>query len=182
MTKSTRLLVTLSATGALLALPVATQADPGKSQGKSQGKTKSQKGAAKRCAKTPSVGYSVSGTFVSSTPDDPATPANEGTITFTVTGANSHARNSGEIADQDATKKGVQVAGATYTIGGADPFTLKLEGYEGADTVSPGDEVHATGKVARTKKKCAAAGTSTADRYGAVDIRRVTISDRDPDA
>jgi hypothetical protein len=178
MTKSTRLLVTLSATGALLALPVATHADPGKSQGKA----KSQKGASKRCAKTPSVGYSVRGTLVSATADDPATPANEGSITFTVTGANKHARSSGEIADQDATKKGVQVAGATYTIGAADPFTLRLEGYEAPDTVSPGDEVHASGKVARTKSKCAAEGTSTADRYGAVDIRRVTISDRDPDA
>ena len=179
MHKTTRLLVTLTATGALLALPVASQADPGKGKGK--GQTKSQQGASKRCAKTPKVGYSVSGTLVSLTGDDPATPANEGTVTITVTGANAHARNSGEIADQNATAKGVQVAGATYTVPTTDAYTLTLEGYEGADTPSAGDEVHITGKIPVTKKKCAPSGTSTADRYGAPDVRRVTVADRDPD-
>ena len=176
----TRLLVTLATTGALLALPVASQADQGK--GKSKAQTKSQKGAAKRCAKTPKVGYNVSGTLVSLTADNPATPANEGTVTITVTGANAHARNSGEIADQNATAKGVQVAGATYTVPTTDAYTLTLDGYEGADTPSAGDAVTISGKVAVTKKKCAASGTSTADRYATPDVRRVTVSDRDPDA
>ena len=54
----------------------------------------------------------VAGTLVSVTPDDPATAASEATVTLTVTNANSHARRSGDIADQDAVKKGVQVKGA----------------------------------------------------------------------
>jgi hypothetical protein len=41
--------------------------------------------------------------------------------------------------------------------------------------------VKVSGRIARTKKRCAAEGTSTADRYAAPDVRRVTISDRDAD-
>lgn len=44
-----------------------------------------------------------------------------------------------------------------------------------------GDKVKVSGKIVLTKKKCATAGMSTADRYGAVDVRKVTISDRDLD-
>lgn len=165
MRSITRTFIAVAAAGALLALPAAGLADQGKSQGKGQGKTK-------RCAKAQKVGYSVSGTYVSHTAN---------TVTFTVTGANSHARNSGEIADQNASEPGVQVAGAQYTVPASDAFTLNLEGYEGADTPSAGDEVHLNGKITRTKKKCAAAGTSTADRYGAVDVRKVTVTDRDAD-
>ena len=77
--------------------------------------------------------YSVSGTFVSA-------DAAAGTMTMTVTGANRHARNSGEIADQNATKKGVQVKGATMVIAAApDAFVLKLNGYEAPDTPSAGE-------------------------------------------
>ena len=103
-------------------------------------------------------------------------------MTLTVTNANGHARKSGEIADQDPNQEGVQVAGATYTVSGAtDPFTLELNGYEGADTPSAGDAVKVNGKIPRTKKKCADEGTSVADRYGAPDVRKVTLTDSDPD-
>ena len=181
MNKTSRLIVTLATAGSILALPVAVQADPGKSNGK--GHTKSSKGAAKRCAKTQKVGFNVQGTLVSVVADDPATPlVNERTVTITVTGANSHARNSGELADQDAAAEGVQVTGATYTVPSTDAYELNLNGYEAPDTMSPGDAVNVSGKVARTKKKCAAAGTSTADRYGTVDVRKVTVTDSDPDA
>lgn len=171
MRRTTRIVTAAVAAGSLLAMPVVAPADPGKGKGKT-----------KRCAKTPKVGYSVTGTFVSAVADNPLTPAHEGTMTITVTGANSHARKSGEIADQNASAEGVQVAGATYTVPSTDRFTLTLVGYEGADTPSPGDAVQISGKILRTKHKCAPAGTSLADRYGAVDVRKVTVTDSDPDA
>ena len=160
MLKTVRMFATLAVAGALLALPATALAAPG-----GQGQTKS-------CAKAPKVGYQVAGTFVSST----AT-----TVTLTVTQANSHARKSGEIADQDAATEGVQVAGATYTVPASDAFVLKLNGYEGADTPSAGDRVKVSGRIARTKTRCAPDGTSTADRYAAPDVRRVTIWDLDAD-
>jgi len=157
MLKKTKCLVLLIAAGALLALPATGGANG--------------QGAGKRCEKTPKVGYTVSGTLVSMTADS---------VTITVTEANGHATKSGEIADQDAGTEGVQVAGATYTVSG-DPYKLVLEGFSGADTPSPGDAVQVIGKVARTKKKCAPEGTSVADRYATPDVRKVVITDSDPD-
>jgi hypothetical protein len=136
--------------------------------------------ANKRCNKTPKVGYTVSGTLVSLTADDPNSEAFEGSVTITVTEANGHATNSGEIADQDGATEGTQVAGATYAVSG-DSYKLVLEEYEGADTPSPGDAVQIIGKVARTKKKCAPDGTSVQDRYATPDIRKVVVTDSDPD-
>ena len=170
MLKTVRSIAVLAAAGALLAVPATASAAPG-----GQGKAKS-------CKKTPSVGYQVAGTLVSVTQNDPATPANEATVTLTVTNANSHARKSGEITDQDPAAEGVQVAGATYTVPTTEAFVLKLNGYEGTDTPSLGDRVKVSGRIAWTKKRCAAEGASTDVRYAAPDIRRVTISDRDPDA
>jgi hypothetical protein len=170
MLKTVRTIATLAVAGALLAVPATALAAPG-----GQGKAKS-------CAKTPKVGYHVKGTLVSMVADNPATTdAFEGTVTITVTSANSHARKSGEIADQDAGTEGVQVAGATYTVPATDAFELRLHDYEGADTPSPGDLVKVSGRIARTKSRCAPEGTSTADRYGAPDVRRVSIWDNDPD-
>ena len=169
------------AAGALLALPASGVAAKPAGAGKPAGKGKPAGTAAKGCAKTHSVGYMVAGTLVSVTPDDPATPANEATVTITVTNANSHARKSGDIADQDAVKKGVQVKGATYTVAAGDAYKLRLNGYVAPDTPSVGDKVHVTGRVPLTRKRCAPDGTSVADRYGTVDVKRVTIGDRDPD-
>ena len=45
-----------------------------------------------------------------------------------------------------------------------------------------GDRVSVSGRIAVTKKHCAATGTTTADRYAAPDVKTVTISDRDADA
>lgn len=187
MRLNARMLMSTSAVGALLALPAAGLAHPGKGPGQGQDKTQTEathngKGHSKRCAKTQKVGYSVRGTLVSVTADNPATPANEGTVALTVTGANIHARNSGEIADQNAALPGVQVVGATYTVPATDAFVLKLRGYEAPDTPSVGDVVHVSGKIARSKKKCVPAGTSAADRYATPDVRRVAITDSDPDA
>lgn len=163
MLKTVRTIGTLAAAGALLAVPGTALAAPG-------GQSK-----AKNCEKSHSVGYQVSGTLADVAGDNPATPAFEGPVKLTVTSANSHARNSGEIADEDAITEGVQI---TVPAGA---FALKLTGYEGTDTPSVGDKVKVSGRIARTKKRCALAGTSTADRYAAPVIRRVTISDRDLD-
>ena len=172
--KTIRTISTLVAAAALLAVPATAVAAKG-GQGKSQGKAKS-------CAKAPKVGYHVKGTLVSMTADEPATTdVFEGTVTITVTSANSHARKSGDIVDQDAGTDGVQVAGATYTVPATDAFLLALHDYEGADTPSAGDLVMVSGRIPRTKSRCAPEGTSLADRYGTADVRRVSIWDNDPD-
>jgi hypothetical protein len=173
MLKTGRTIATLALAAALLAVPATALAAKG-GQGKSQGKAKS-------CAKAPKVGYHVKGTLVSITADDPLTEASEATVTITVTSANSHARKSGDIADQDATTDGIQVAGATYTVPAGDAYLLRLHGFEGADTPSPGDTVKIGGRIPRTKARCAAEGTSLADRYGTADVRTVSIWDVDAD-
>jgi len=162
--------IAVVAAGAVLAAPVTGVA------------AKDNKGKAKGCAKATVLGYQVSGTLVGATADNPATPASEASVTIKVTSANSHARNSGEIADQNPAKKGVQVKGATYTVPAGDAFVVRVHGYEGTDTASVGDRVKISGKIARVKKSCAPAGTSLADRYLPPDVRTVTLSDRDPDA
>ena len=173
MLTNTKSFGALVAAGALLAVPATgSAAEKDAAHGKG-------KGPSKRCAKTAKVGFSVGGTLVSFTADDAATAADEATVTLRVTSANKHARVSGELADQDTRKAGVQVEGATYTIAaGADAFSVRLEA---GTTPTAGDKVKVNGKVAVTKKTCAAAGTSLADRYAAPDVRTVTISGRDAD-
>ncbi len=162
--KHARMLGSLVAAGALLAAPAAGLA--------AKPAAKTPKPNSCKAVKAPFV---VSGTFVSA---DVAA----GTITMTVTGANRHARHSGELADQSATKKGIQVKGATMVLSATpDTFVLKSNGYEAPDTPSAGDKVKVRGTVALTKKRCAPANTSTADRYGAVDLKTVTLTDRDAD-
>lgn len=152
MPKTVRTLGTLAIAVALLAVPATAVAAKG-----GQGKAKS-------CKTTPKVGYHVKGTLVTFAPN---------TVTITVTSANSHARKSGEIADP--------VVGATYTVPASDAFELKLHGFEGADTPSAGDTVKVSGRIPRTKSRCAAEGATTADRYLAPDVRRVSIWDVDAD-
>jgi hypothetical protein len=179
--KHTRTVASLIAAGAVLAAPAAALAAKHDDHAKNQNKPHNNHAA--NCAKTHNAGFALNGTLVAFTADDIATPANEATVTLTVTAANRHARNSGDIADQDAAKPGVQAAGATFTVAAAtDPFNLRLKHYQGTDTPSVGDKVKVRGRIAKTSRKCAPAGTSIADRLGAIDVRKVTISDRDPDA
>jgi len=176
MLKHTSTLAALVTSGALLAIPAGGVAANGNGNGNGNGSTHS-------CQHAKKVGYSVRGTLVSYTADDvTTTDVNEAAVTMTVTGANAHARRSGELADQDLVKPGMQVKNASYTVTASDdPFTVKLNGYEGADTPSSGDKVKVNGRIPQTKKKCAPEGTSVADRYGEPNIKKVTISDRDPD-
>ena len=133
------------------------------------------------CAVTPIKAYWVEGTLVSLSADDPATGGFEGAVTVIVTDANRHARDSGELADQDASEPGVQVEGSAYTVSG-DPYVLTLRQYESPDTPSAGDPVRISGTIPLVDADCTAAGTSLADRYGSPDIAEVTITDADLDA
>jgi hypothetical protein len=171
--KTVSRIVALAAVAALAAAPASAIAAKG-GQGKAQGKTKS-------CSKTATRGFQVTGTLVSATMDDPATTeASEASVTLVVTAANRHARNSGELADQDPDRKGVQVVGATYTVPAGDAYVSKL-GDDGALVPAPGDRVKVKGRLALTKKRCAPDGTSTADRYATPDVTRVTISRPEPE-
>jgi len=157
-----------SAALALLAAPMGAEAKP-----------KPNKNAGGCKHPTVKKGFVVKGTLVSFTADNPATQADEESVTLTVTKANRHARVSGELADQDPAKPGVQVKGSTFSADGADPngFKVKLVGYESGETPASGDKVKLVGKISVTKAKCAPAGTSTADRYGDVNVRKVKIKD-----
>jgi hypothetical protein len=160
---------------ALLAFPATGLAKKGEhgKHGK-HGKHANQK--AKSCAKLHTVGYQVGGTLVSMTADDPATTdTSEATVTLTVTSANSHARNSGELEDQNADRKGNQVKGATYTIPAGDAFVMKL-GDDGALVPAAGDRVKVKGRIAVTKKRCAAEGATADDRFATPDVTRVKVS------
>jgi hypothetical protein len=172
-----RLLTVLVAGGALLVAPTVGQAHhkPGHPGGPKGGPDKSQ-----RCKSATNVGFVVRGTLTSFTADNPTTAANEATASVTVTGANRHARNSGELADTDAATPGTQVQGGAFTVSaGTDSFGVQLADFEAGEAPAAGDQVTIIGKVERTKAKCAAAGTSVADLYGKVNIRKVVIHDAD---
>lgn len=170
--KIARNILALALAAALLAVPATALGAKG-GQGKSK---KGGQGKAKSCAKTKTVGFQVGGTLVSVTADDSATTdASEATVTLTVTSANSHARNSGELADMDADRKGVQAKGATYTVPAGDAFELML-GDDGTAVPAAGDRVKVKGRIAVAKKRCAAEGTSADDRHATPDVTRVKIS------
>jgi len=173
MLKIMRTIVAVAVAAALVAVPATALAAKG-GQGKSKGKAKS-------CAKTGTRGFQLTGTLVSLTADDPATTdSSEATVTLTVTAANRHARNSGELEDQDPDRKGVQVVGATYTVPAGDAYVLML-GDDGALVPSAGDRVKVKGRVALTRKRCATDGARAAERYTEVDVTRVKVSHPEPE-
>jgi hypothetical protein len=186
LNRNIRLLTMLVASVALLAIPAVGQAHhrPGHTQGPESrennghhnGKNKSH--GCKKPAKN--VGFVVRGTLTTFTADVEGTPANEASVSITVTGANRHARNSGELQDTDPAKPGTQVKGGQYTAtASTDPFTVKLVDFGAGETPAAGDAVKIIGKIARTKARCAPDGTSLADRYGDVNVRKVVIHDAD---
>ena len=180
MLKTIRVIAALAVAAALVVVPAtALAAKGGKGKGKSHSKAQ---GKAKNCAKTGTRGFQLTGTLVSMTADDPlTTDASEATLTLTVTAANRHARNSGELEDQNADRKGMQVVGATYTVPAGDAFVLML-GDDGTAVPSEGDRVKVKGRIAFTKQRCAAEGATTADQYATPDVTRVKISDPEPEA
>jgi hypothetical protein len=168
--KTARTIVALALAAALVAVPSTALAAKG---GHGKGKAKS-------CAKTHTRGFQLTGTLVSLTADDlSTTDTSEATLTLTVTAANSHARNSGELEDQNADRKGVQVVGATYTLPAGDAFVLQL-GDDGALVPAAGDRVKVKGRIALTQKRCAAEGAAAADRYDTPDVTRVKVSHPEP--
>jgi hypothetical protein len=164
--KTARTIAALALAAALVAVPSSALAAKG---GHGKGKAKS-------CAKALTRGFQLTGTLVSMTADDATTTdASEATLTLTVTAANSHARNSGELEDQNADRKGMQVVGATYTVPAGDAFALRL-GDDGALVPAAGDRVKVKGRIAVTKKRCAEQAATAADRYATPDVTRVTVS------
>ena len=179
MLKTIRTIAALAVATALVVVPATALAANG-GHGKGKGHAKAQ-GKAKSCAKTMTRGFQLTGTLVSMTADDAATTdSSEATVTLIVTAANRHARNSGELEDQNADRKGMQVVGATYTVPAGDAFVLML-GDDGAAVPSEGDRVKVKGRIAVMKKRCAAEGASAADRYATPDVTRVKISDPAPE-
>jgi hypothetical protein len=154
--KMTRTLAALGALGVLVAVPITADAKQGSNHSCSH----------------PSVtrAFVVTGTLVSW----------DGTnLEITVKSANRHARNSGEIADQDASKKGVQVKGATYSITlASDTFKTSQSDYEAGEQPSAGDKVRIIGRIAITKSRCATDET-LAERSAAPNVKRVKFIDAD---
>jgi hypothetical protein len=178
MNRTIRVLALLVAAIALLAAPTLGQAHhkPGHTKGPKNGQNKSQ--SCKKPAKR--VGFVVRGTLTSFTADVAGTPANEASVSITVTGASRHARNSGELQDMDPATPGTQVQGGPYTASAStDPFTVRLVDYEAGESPAAGDRVRIIGKINRTKARCAPDGTSLADRYGDENVRKVVIHDAD---
>ena len=168
MFKRIQILALLVAAGALLAVPAIGQAahKPGHTPG------------GKRCKKpTVNKAFVVKGTWVSYTADNPATPANEGTVTITVTKANKHARVSGDLTDANPALAGTQYTVPTTDAGG---FKVTLSEYEAGESPGANDRVRISGKVAVTKKRCATAEQDTvAERYGAVNVKKVAFTEVD---
>jgi hypothetical protein len=183
------MLAMLLAALALLVAPAVGQAHhkPGHTQGPENGQNKSHKNKShgqnkSQSCKKPAkrVGFVVRGTLTAFTADVEGTPANEASVTITVTGANRHARNSGELQDMDPATPGTQVQGGPYTVSAStDSFSVRLVDYEAGESPATGDSVKIIGKISRTKARCAPDGTSLADRYGDVNVRKVVIHDAD---
>jgi hypothetical protein len=165
LTKRIGSIALLAAAGVLAAAPAVAQAthnshhDPG---------AKSKGGEGSRgCDRTLSRAFVVKGTVVSFDGTD---------VEISVTGANRHARNSGDLQDQDLSTSGTQVSGDTHkSSAGTDSFTLVLSGYETGETPQVGDQVRMIGKIAITKKRCADEGLTIEARSTDVNLRRVHI-------
>ena len=175
MLKTAGKIAALAGAIALVAFPATGLAKKGEHGKRGAHSEHAKGGKGKGCAKVHSRGFQIGGTLVSMTADDPVTPDSEATVTLTVTSANKHARESGELADQDAERKGVQAKGTTYTVPVGDAYELKLSEAYGAAAPAAGDSVKVKGRVAVTKKRCAAEGTSIADRYDTPDVTRVSV-------
>jgi hypothetical protein len=172
MARRFRVVGLVVAAGAIALMPAGAQAMHHGHHGKAHAKHGSKSHS---CAQRKKA-FVVNGALVSLTRDDAATTATDETsVTLTVRRANRHARRSGELVDTDASTPGTQV---TY-VAASDPFRLKLSGYDTGQSPDVGDKVRVKGKIAFTRRRCAAAGTSVEDRYGDVNVRRVKLIQTD---
>jgi hypothetical protein len=120
MSGTLRLLAVVAAGGAVLVAPGVGHAHhkAGHTRGPKDGQHTSQ-----RCKKAATnVGFVVRGTLTSFTADDPATAANEASMSITVSGANRHAGSSGELRDTDASAPGTQVKGGPFSVSERRPL------------------------------------------------------------
>jgi hypothetical protein len=162
-------ILALVSVAALAAVPVAADAH--------RGQNRDDRANQNRC-RVQHPAFEVTGTLVSYRANDPDTAANEAAVAITVRNANRHARRSGELTDTDPGRRGIQVRGGGYSVdGSSDAFRVLLRGFETGETPAAGDRARISGRIALSKRRCVAAGTSLADRYGAVNVRRVKIVD-----
>jgi len=165
--KTTRITAVLAA-AAVVAVPVAADAHKGGRHHGNHGKHGKH---------VVNKGFVVTGNLKQNgfSPDT-ADPGNQAVVEITVKNANKHARRSGELGDQNASKKGVQVRGGTYKLDNDDDFfRVVRSGYEPGEEPGEGDKVRITGKIPYTRDK----SLTVSDRYGEPNIRRVKLVDSD---
>ena len=98
------------------------------------------------------------------------------TVEITVRNANHAARYSGKLADQNPSKKGVQVRGGDYSVNhNGDSFQTYFSGYEPSEQPASGDKVRIRGTVLYRKKHC------NGPSYSDVNVKRVRFIDADGD-
>jgi hypothetical protein len=121
--------------------------------------------------------FEVTGTLQSYTADTAGTSANEAAVTMTIRNANRHARRSGELTDMNPNRRGLQARGGTFTVDNDDDvFPVRLFNFEPNETPAAGDRVRVSGRITLAKRRCSP-GTSLADRYGELNVKRVRIRD-----
>jgi hypothetical protein len=164
--KTTRITAVL-ATAAVMAVPVAADAHRGGRHHGNHGKRVVNKG------------FVVTGNLKQNgfSPDETSTTSvNESVVGTAVKNANKHARQSGELEDQNSSRRGVQVRGGTYKLDNDnDFFRVVRSGYEPGEQPGEGDKVRITGKIPYTRDK----SLKVSDRYGEPNIRRVKVVDSD---
>jgi len=165
--KTTRISMLLAA-ASLAAVPVAAEAARGGHEGGHRGGKRTVNKSYVVTGKLKQDGFSA---------DDPVTTSvNEAVVEITVKNANRHARRSGELEDQNTSRKGVQVKGGNYALDNDDDlFKVVLSGYEQGEQPAANDKVRIAGKIPYARDK----SLSLADRYGVPNIRRIKLVDSD---
>src|SRR5215211_2386648 len=149
----------LLAAASLAAVPVAAEAARGGHRGGQRGGKPAVNKSFVVTGKLKQSGFSA---------DDPVTTSvNEAVVEITVKNANRHARRSGELEDQNTSKKGVQVKGGDYMVDNDDDlFKVVLSGYEQGEQPGENDKVRIVGKIPYTRDK----SLPVDDRYGVPNI------------
>jgi hypothetical protein len=150
---------------AALAVPAVVQADKPEKTGKEN--------AAAKKAKTKSVGFTVGGLYVSGFDLTKSGEQDLTSFTLKVTSANKHARQYLGLATKETKPSEESPREETITV--ADKAIVTFVGFEQDDTLDATDLVKVIGKVTRSGK-----GKSKTAEGGALDIRKITITDVEP--